>query len=166
MSVEIDKKHYGETSEFAKLWGVSPKTVAKYCNDKKIDGAKKIKGKWCIPLNTTKPISESEIRRILILTLKLKNNPTVKIDFTKFEIKQKDIVNVYKHLEKLNYILTVENIPTKRLPFDVTISEKGFDLIENANIKEEKESGNNAKYIADWVKTIISLIPSIISLLD
>jgi|GEM_PF-881605 hypothetical protein len=163
--IEIHGNKYGDTSDFAKSWNLSKGTISKYCNEGKIPGAQQIKRRWHIPENAIKPLTESEIKKVLILTLKLKNNPKDKIDFSTIDVKPKDIDIMYKYLENLNYIMPIEGIPTKRLPYDVIVSDKGFILLESS-VKQANSKADNTKYIADWVKVILSAASSIVGFVN
>lgn len=47
--------NYITVFEAAELWGVTPQQVSVLCRNNKVEGACKIKGKWCIPNGTSKP---------------------------------------------------------------------------------------------------------------
>ena len=52
---------YLTIKETAKKWKLGPGMVTKYCLDKRIPGAKKENGRWCIPETAKKPLSLKEI---------------------------------------------------------------------------------------------------------
>lgn len=54
-------EEYVSTKEVAKQWGVSTAWISTMCANGRIDGAKKQRGCWAIPLNTTKP--ENKVRK-------------------------------------------------------------------------------------------------------
>lgn len=47
--------NYMTVFEAAELWGVTPQQVSVLCRNNKVEGACKIKGKWCIPSGASKP---------------------------------------------------------------------------------------------------------------
>ena len=46
---------YVSSTETAKIWGISPRRVAKLCAENRIDGVVKIGKTWIIPRTTNKP---------------------------------------------------------------------------------------------------------------
>lgn len=46
---------YMTVFEAAELWGVTPQQISVLCRTNKVEGACKVKGKWCIPDGTLKP---------------------------------------------------------------------------------------------------------------
>ena len=97
----FDEKKYMSTKAAGDLWELSPKTVAKYCNSKKIKAFKDSSGKWCIPIDAIKPLTDNEISQLLVLTLQLKNDPELKIDYSVLPTERSGLRKVYDYLAEL-----------------------------------------------------------------
>jgi len=123
------------TKEMAKKWGVNEHTVANYCKKDYIPNAKKENGSWNIPENSIKPLSIADIRRLLLVTVKLRNNPSLGCDWSTFDFDKNDLRLIYESLHYRKYIGDISDIDTNRIPYEMEITEKGMELIEN--IKEE-----------------------------
>lgn len=54
---------YLSVKEIAKIWGISARTVQRYCSNNQVPGAKKFAGTWAIPSNVAKP-SDGRIVKI------------------------------------------------------------------------------------------------------
>lgn len=80
--LEIDSKKYISSRIACEVWGLSQNTVAKYCRSGRIKNCfKGAHNQWYIPIDTVRPLSDIEIHRLLFLTLQLKNDPTLEIDW-------------------------------------------------------------------------------------
>lgn len=120
------------TKEMAEIWGISEKTVANYCSKEQIPNAEKNRGVWNIPKRSIKPLNKDDIRRLLILSTRLHNNPELECDYSTFDFKEEDIRLVYESLFYRGYIHDISNIDTARIPYELTITEKGFQLIDES----------------------------------
>lgn len=150
----IDGNTYMSTKAAADLWNLQPKTVSDYCKNNKIKNKFK-NGRlgWYIRTDEIKPLSQEEIRRMLILTLQLKNNPAYEIDWSLFEYDESVLDSIYTHLHVHGYIqnFSVEN--KKRIPYDVVLTQKGMELA--TTFRKGK--------ITDFTVTLTQWLPIIIS---
>ena len=128
----IDGKEYISTKQAATIWNVKPRTVANYCNKNKIkDTIKNGSGKWCIPLNAIKPLSEKDIHQLLVLTLQLKNNPNLPVDYSLFDFDLSNLRAVYDNLVYWEYIFPYDIEDEKRIPYDIILTQRGMQLATN-----------------------------------
>lgn len=151
----IEGKHYMSTKTAANLWGLQPKTVSDYCKNNKI----KYKFKngrfgWYIRTDEIKPLSHEEIRRMLILTLQLKNNPTYEIDWTLFNYDESVLESIYNHLCTHGYIQNFLIEDKKRIPYDVILTQKGIEL---ATTFRNKKISDFATTLTQWLPIIINV---------
>lgn len=149
----IDGNNYMSTKTAAKLWNLQPKTVSDYCKNNKIKN--KFKNGhfgWYIRTDEIKPLSQEEIRRILILTLQLKNNPAYEIDWSLFEYDESVLDSIYTHLNAHGYIQDFSIEDKKRIPYEVVLTQKGMELA--TTFRKEK--------IADFTVTLTQWLPIII----
>lgn len=97
--IEYNGKKYMNAKTAADVWGLKSGTVADYCNKGKICGAiKYLEARWYIPVDAVKPLSNDEIRRFLILTLQLKNKPSLEVDWSTFPCEYSSVELVYRYL--------------------------------------------------------------------
>lgn len=54
---------YISAKELAQKWGVSPSRISVMCNENRLSGAKKIKGRWMIPIDIDRPSDRRKKRR-------------------------------------------------------------------------------------------------------
>ena len=83
--IELNGKQYMSAKTAAGIWNLKPSTVSDYCIKGKVCQAiKYLEARWYIPIDAVKPLSNDEIRRFLILTLQLKNNPSLDFSLSDF----------------------------------------------------------------------------------
>ena len=152
------------TQEAAELWDLSQYTVSKYCKEGKIPDAVKISGKWRIPKNSVRPVTDKDLRKILFLTLQLKNNPEYEIDYDVLGLEGTNIKKVYDYLHSLKLIEKLpEGIPVHKIPYKAVLTKRGMSIIENGS-KGEKSSStpkNIQKTVLDWGPAVIHLVTEI-----
>lgn len=151
----IENHMYMSTKAAADLWGLHPKTVSNYCKSNKI--INKFKNGslgWYIRIDEIKPLTQEEIRRILILTLQLKNNPVCEVDWSLFNQDVSTIEKIYNHLVSLGYIqpFTIEN--PRHIPYEVVLTLRGMELVTSF--------GKNK--ISDFTTTLAQWLPIVINL--
>ena len=152
----IDGKCYMSTKAAAGKWNLQPKTVANYCKTDKIKNKfKNGRYGWYIRIDEIKPLSQYEIRKILILTLSLKNNPTYEIDWTPFQYDDSVIEKIYDYLHVNGYIQKFLIKDKKRIPYDVVLTPKGMELV--TTIQKEEKSLKSNKILMDWLPIIINI---------
>lgn len=139
--MEIDGKRYVSTSVAASWWGLKPKTVAQYCKDGRIPGAgKDLSNHWCIPVGAFRPLAEEKIRQVLRLTLTLKNNPDLDIDYAGADIQPDALRPLYRHLAALGYIRPIsDSVAVARIPYDAGLTQKGMDFV----LLSDRQSATN-----------------------
>ena len=153
--IKIENVTYMSTRAAAELWGLTVRTVADYCNNNKIiNKFKNGRLGWYIRTDEIKPLTQDEIRKILILTLQLKNNLSYEVDWCVFNNTPYSIENIYKQLYYRGYIqeFSVEN--DKKIPYEVVLTQKGMEL--STSIKMKKNW--------DFTKIITQYLPVLINL--
>lgn len=130
--IEIDGKKYMSSRRAAELWNKSQGTISKYCKLGKVPKSKCIKdshNNWYIDINTVYPLSDDEVRKLLTLTLQLKNNPLYSFDWSTFTIDVENIRPIYEYLADMKYISRFTINDSKRLPYDIVLTERGMNLV-------------------------------------
>ncbi len=140
--------------EFAEEYNLTQATVYKYCKHGKIDGAKKVAGKWIIPDDAIKPLTKKQMRQMLLSLLMYKNNPAAGFDFTLADCNERDISKYLQYLSNRNLILGFKADEGDKVPMNVYVSNKGLDFLFNCKDKKK------------WSEVIIQLgmelLPAII----
>ena len=129
--ITINGITYYSPKSAADNWQMSYQAATSACKDGRIVGAFQDSTKhWCIPDTATKPIEKETIRKILIITLMLKNDPNINIP----DIRKYDIPKLYKYLRDIGYINQF-NEDSHRIPYEAILTDKGMKLvIENKKI--------------------------------
>lgn len=147
---EINNKTYYSPKGAAHKWGISHQAVTAACKEGRIVGAfQDSTKKWCIPDTAMKPLDSDIIRKILIITLSLKNTPNITIS----DLENYDIPKVYKYLKETGYIKDY-NENSNRIPYEATLSDKGLSLA----FDKKKEGGEWTNIATLFVQCIPSLI--------
>lgn len=140
------------------LWNVSQQDVRYHCNKEKIPGVIRVgKNRIYIPINSKKPLTESQIKRLLFLVLQLKNNPKFEIDWNALELKQNEVYETYKTLEQLGYVKHFETkgkMSDSDIPYIAELTEKGMEFTFSQNKKKQ----------IDWKGLFISIVPCVFEL--
>lgn len=123
--------------EYAKKYKLSQATVRKYCKQEMIDGAEKIDGKWSIPNDAIRPLTEKQMRRMLVSLLMYKNNSAVGFDFSLADCNERDISKYLKYLSNRNLILGFKEEEGDQMPMNVYVSNKGLDFLFNNTDKKK-----------------------------
>jgi hypothetical protein len=123
--------------EYAERYHLTQATVCKYCKHEMIDGAKKIDGKWRIPDDAIRPLTEKQMRRMLVSLLMYKNNPATGFDFSQANCNERDILKYLKYLSNRNLILGFKEEEGGQMPMNVYVSNKGLDLLFNSTDKKK-----------------------------
>ena len=153
--LEIDGQRYMSSKAAADLWHVSPKTIAKYCREDKI--VNKFKSGslgWYIRIDEIKPLTTEQVRRLLVLTLQLKNDPSLNIDWSTLDVDVSILDNIYQRLHSQGYIQPFVIGQKQRIPYEVVLTSKGMELA--TSFKKEK--------IKDFSTTVTQWVPIIISI--
>lgn len=153
--ITVDGKKYMSTKTAADIWRLKPRTVSDYCNSGKIiNKFKNGRYGWYIDINEIRPLSVYEIRRFLILTLTLKNNPEYEIDWDSFDYDNSAIEVIYKNLVGMGYIypFSIEN--KQKIPYEVNLTPQGLDLV--TSYKQPKKP-NYSEIVGKWLPIMISL---------
>lgn len=152
--IEYNGKKYMSAKTAADVWGLRPATVADYCCKGKIYGAiKYFEARWYIPVDAVKPLSNDEIRRFLILTLQLKNKPSLEIDWSTFPGDYLSVELIYRHLVYCGMLENFDIKDKKRIPYEVILTQKGLEIATSGNRAKNVDFGTVLK---DWLPTIIS----------
>lgn len=158
--IELNGQKYMNTKTAADAWNLRPATVAEYCKDGKIYNAKKyLESRWYIPVNAVKPLSNEEIRRFLILTLQLKNKPSLKIDWSTFPSDYSSVELIYRYLVFRNMIENFDIQDKKHIPYEVVLTPKGMEIATSGHREKPTDYGTALK---EWLPTIINAAQLII----
>lgn len=163
--IEIDGKKYMSSRRAAELWNKSQGTISKYCKLGKVPKSKCIKdshNNWYIDINTVYPLSDDEVRKLLTLTLQLKNNPLYSFDWSTFTIDVENIRPIYEYLADMKYILHFQINDSNRLPYDIVLSEKGMDLVTGMG-RENKIDSNINNSSVQWASVALKIGLSILN---
>ena len=125
--IDVNGKKHMNVKTAAQLWNVSASTVRAYCREDKIaDKIRTAKNQWYISVEEIKPISKSEIKKLLFLVLQLKNNPKAEIDWSIFETKEMEILLAFDYLRRLGYVRSFDEKAGDKIPRTATLTEKGM----------------------------------------
>lgn len=145
---------YFDTNIASEKWGLSSRTVAKYCRSNLIPKAyKDTKSKiWRIPVNSIKPLNKSELKELLFLISKIHNYLSLDKDYMIKELESLDDISpALNYLENFGFVQFKDNV--NRVTH-VMITEKGYSTM------------NEGKTISIEVSSIIDLISSILRLVS
>ena len=156
-SIEVDGKRYVTTKVMADFWGVSQRTVSRYCHDGLVIGAfKDASNRYLIPVDARKPLAKNVIEKVLWLVIQLKNTPSFEIDYSRTEIKTGHLASAFQYLADLMLVTAPGDYPTEEIPYRVRLTQKGMDLIQG-----KKDPGKDWKAV---INLILQLLPSLVSL--
>ncbi len=151
--IEYNGRKYMNTKTAADNWKIKTDSVAKYCSDGKIPGVfKYYEKRWYIPTDAVKPLSDEEIRRFLVLSLQLKNKPSLEIDWSTFTVDASLIETIYRYLVFREMIESFETGDVKRIPYEVTLTQKGMEFATSRKKDKIEDFGTAMK---EWLPTII-----------
>ncbi len=152
--VEHNGKKYMNTKTAADNWKLKTDTVTKYCSAGKIPNAfKYYEKRWYIPIESIKPLTDEEIRKFLVLTLQLKNKPSLKIDRSIVNVDVKTITMIYRYLVYCEMIENFEIEDASRVPYEVVLTQKGLEFA--TSFKKEKIK-NFENIVKDWLPIVIN----------
>lgn len=153
--IEVDGNKYMSTKTAAELWGLSPRTVSDYCKNNRIH--RKFKnGKlgWYIHIDEIKPLTDTEIHRLLVLSIQLKNNPSLTIDWTTFNFDDEAIDAVYQSLYQSGYIHSYSVSDKRRIPYEVILTQKGLEMATAFN---KKSIPDFSTVCSQWLPVLINI---------
>ncbi len=153
--IEIDGKRYMNTKTAADLWGIKQKTVADYCKTKKIARAWKVSNKiWYIPVDTIKPLTNTQIHQLLVLTLQLKNKPSLEIDWSVCQVDRSAIKQIYAYLLEQEFIESLPTCSAERIPYEIVLTSKGLDA---ATKFQDKRIPGFSEALTTWIPIVIDI---------
>ena len=115
--IELNGQKYMSTKTAADVWNLKQQTISDYCNKGKVCKAIKYREvRWYIPTDAVRPLSNDEIRRFLMLTLQLKNKPSLEIDWSSFSTEDSVIEPIYRYLVFRELIEPFKISDQKRIP--------------------------------------------------
>lgn len=153
--IEVDGNKYVSTKTAAELWGLSSRTVADYCKNNRIH--RKFKnGKlgWYIHIDEIKPLTDTEIHRLLVLSIQLKNDPSLTIDWTTFNFDDEAIDAVYQSLYQSRYIHSYSVSDKRRIPYEVILTQKGLEMATAFN---KKSIPDFSTVCSQWLPVLINI---------
>lgn len=153
--IEVNGKKYMNTKAAAELWDVRPNTVREYCKEDRVsDKFKTESGQWYISIDEMKPLTKEEVRKFLILTLQLKNNPNREIEWPFLQYDDLVLDRIYNQLYRRGYIKEYLISDPKRIPYEVELTQDG---IEMATKYPSKMKIDLVGTLAQWLPIIISV---------
>lgn len=152
--ISIDGKKYMSAKAAADLWGLSPRTVSNYCKNNRIINKIKPNGYWYIWIDEIKPLSIREVRQLLVLSLQLKNNPSFEIDWSLFNFDYSAIETIYRNLADQGYIKEFHIEDKKRIPYEVVLTSKGFNIATNMSKEKSTDFSSNLK---QWLSVVLNV---------
>lgn len=111
-----------------------------------------------IPDDSIKPLTEKDIRRLLLISVRVQNDENLECDWSTFDFKPEDIRKVYESLVYRKYIRYIKNTPTERIPYELKFTQKGMDLIDKISSKESKDYAKLIESVVSMLGTIIPLL--------
>jgi len=130
MDFKYDEKYYN-TKKVSEKWGVTRRTVTKYCKNGQIPKAYKDSSTrtWKIPANTIKPLTKKETKEMLFLITKLHSYLILdNYNTTKGLKSLEDISPALTYLEFFGFIKFKNNIHKVT---NVIITDKGYQTMQN-----------------------------------
>lgn len=152
--IEIDGNKYMSTKTAADLWGVSSRTVSAYCKKNRIHRKFKNGNRWYIHIDEIKPLSDVEIHRLLVLSIQLKNNPSLLIDWTTFNFDDEAIDAIYQSLCRSGYINSYSVFDKRRIPYEVILTQKGLEMATNFH---KKSIPDFSTLCSQWLPILINV---------
>ena len=120
----INGERFVTPGVFADGCGKSTQNITAACKDGRIVGAcQDASGNWIIPINAMAPLEIEQIRKLMIISLYLKNKPEHALDYSEHD----DVVRVYSYLQQTGYINPF-NENSERIPYEVVLTEKGMKI--------------------------------------
>jgi len=151
----VDGQKYMSTKTAADLWGISARTVSDYCkNDRIHHKFKNGKMGWYIHIDEIKPLSDNEIHRLLVLSIQLKNNPSLEIDWSTFNFDNRVIDVIYLNLVESGYIQPYNIDDKRRIPYEVILTQKGLEMATSFN---QKTIPDYSTLVSQWLPTLINV---------
>lgn len=153
--IEVDGNKYMSTKTAAELWDLSSRTVSDYCKNNRIHRRFK-NGKlgWYIHIDEIKPLSDTEIHRLLVLSIQLKNDPSLTIDWTTFNFDDEAIDAIYQSLCLSGYIHSYSVSDKRRIPYEVILTQKGLEMATAFN---KKSIPDFSTVCSQWVPILINI---------
>lgn len=153
--LEIEGKKYMSTKTAADLWGLSSRTVSNYCKRDRIRRKFKNGGMgWYIYIDEIKPLSDAEIHKLLVLSIQLKNNPSLEIDWSTFNFDNSIIDVIYQNLVASGYIQPYNISDKRRIPYEVILTQKG---LETATSFKQKNIPDYSTLVSQWLPILINI---------
>ena len=153
--IEYNGRKYMSAKTAADVWNLKPSTISEYCAKGKICQAiKYFEARWYIPIDAVKPLSNDEIRSFLVLTLQLKNNPALEINWSVLSIDSQSIDAIYRYLVFRELIEHFNISDVKRIPYEVVLTQKGLEFATSYKKDKIKDFGTVLK---EWLPTIIGI---------
>lgn len=164
--IEIDGRRYMSSRAAAGLWELSQKYVAELCRQGRLPGAfKDTARRWVIPADSPRPLTDAELKKLLVLTLRLKNDPDHIIDYAALGVAPESLGALYRYLFELGYIKKPRaGTAPARLPYDAVLTENGLALATSGAAQAASRSlGETA---LDWAKVAAALLPALLKLFE
>lgn len=161
--IEVDGKRYVSTKVACNWWRVSQSTVRKYCKNDEIPGAfQDSKNNWCIPYNAIKPVPSNVIKQVLRLSIQLKANRKLVIDYAVLGIEPTQLVSVYNYLALRGLIDNVyEQEDPNSIPYNVELTDKGWELALSDNSTRKRVEIENVKDIVHLAGALAAFVKAI-----
>ena len=143
----IDGIKYMSTRIAAQTWKMNIRDVQKACREGRVkDANRDSSDRYIIRADSPKPLESNQIAQLLLLTLRLKNDPSLVVDMRL--LRGNNIRPIYEYLSGIGHIQSIDSITENdRLPYDVILTDIGFNVVH-----QSKEA--RALSALDVVKTI------------
>lgn len=161
--IEVAGKKYICTKLVAETWGIGQGTVANYCRTGRIkDCWKDSRKRWFIPVDTIKPLSDTEVQHLLFLVLQLKNDPTLEIDWSMFTFDTTIVDLIYSNLVYEGYLKPFHIQEKERIPYEVVLTQKGLEAALPRKQSKPNVSFSNA--IEHWGPIVIGIAQLVVQI--
>ncbi|MCM1530361.1 MAG: hypothetical protein NC093_10260 [Alistipes sp.] len=153
--IERNQKKYMSVKLAAELWGVSVSTVRSYCREGRVKDCFKLNEKnWYIYIDEIKPLTNVQIHQLLVLTIQLKNDPSLTIDWSVIDIDRTAILKTYNYLKDMGYVKHIPTSEIERIPYEIILTNKGLDV---ATTFKREESKAYKDIVTQWVPVILQI---------
>ncbi len=160
--IELNGQKYMSTKTAADVWNLKQQTISDYCNKGKVCKAIKYREvRWYIPTDAVRPLSNDDIRRFLMLTLQLKNKPSLEIDWSSFSTEDSVIEPIYRYLVFRELIEPFKISDQKRIPYEVILTQKGLEFVTVSQKGKIEDYGTVMK---EWLPIMIGAAQLIVQI--
>ena len=157
--INVDGKEYVKASAMADRWDCKPRTITEWCQRGKIPGAFKVGNRlWYLPEDSIRPLTDTMIRNMLLLVLKLKNDLSYVINYEELGVEPKEVERIYHYLMELKYVARItDDTEDFKIAKCIVVTDKGMQMIEKLP-ESTRDKVDIAKLIREWLPTVLELV--------